>query len=265
MRAVIQRWIPRMCDGTFVRASDPPAGEFDLWCLHGLGEWGLVFAAAFDSGLTRFCRVLVPDLPGCGASLPQAGPATLESWSAEAKRLIGAVSLGRPVALLGHSVGGMVVTDVAAALGSQVRFVIDVEGNLTDSDAYFSGLALRHASAGAYHQELLERVRSEMTSGEPGSEQYRAALVCADPETLWGLGRSVAAHSTAAKAGADFARLAVPKSYYYGTRSLSAESQAYLDAEAIPAQAFAGLGHWLMLEAPGRFYAAVEADLRRTA
>ena len=254
-----------MYDGTFVRTSGPPAGEFDLWCVHGLGEWGLVFAAAFVSGLPRICRVVVPDMPGCGASLPLDGPATLDRCSAEIERLIDVVSGTRPVALLGHSLGGMVVTQVAAALGPRLRFVIDVEGNLTESDAYFSGLALRHATAGAYHRDLLERVRSEMTSGEPGIEQYIAALVCADPETLWQLGRSAAERSTPSGAGADFARLAVPKSYYYGTRSLSAESQTFLAAQAIPARPFALLGHWLMVEAPDRFYAAVEEDLRQSA
>ena len=60
-QAVRRHWIPSMCDGTFVRASGPPdGGGFDLWCVHGLGEWGLVFAAAFDSGVPRRCRVLVP-------------------------------------------------------------------------------------------------------------------------------------------------------------------------------------------------------------
>ncbi len=252
-----------MCGGTYVRASGPPDGGFDLWCAHGLGEWGLVFAPAFDSGLPRRCRLLVPDMPGCGASLPLDGPATLDGWSAEVARLIDAVSGTRPVALLGHSVGGMVMTQVAAALGRQARLVIDVEGNLTASDAHFSGLAQRHPTAEAYHRELLDRVEGEIPAGEPGVEQYRAALVCADPQTLWQLGRSVAERSTPSEAGAEFARLAVPKSYYYGTRSLSAESRTFLAAEAIPARAFSNLGHWLMLEAPDRFYAAVEEDLGR--
>jgi pimeloyl-ACP methyl ester carboxylesterase len=32
---------------------------------------------------------------------------------------------------------------------------------------------------------------------------------------------------------------------------------------ALPVRAFAEMGHWLMLESPQRFYAAVEEDLRR--
>src|SRR5262245_14054220 len=87
--------------------------------LHGLGgaasHWTAVAAA-----LAETCRVLVPELPGHGAST--ALPAPVPTLDAYADR-IGAV-LDAPAVLVGHSLGGVVALRLALRRPQLVRGVV---------------------------------------------------------------------------------------------------------------------------------------------
>lgn len=80
--------------------------------LHGLrgDHHGLEPVLAHLTG----CRVIVPDLPGFGASEPFPGPHDVDGYAAWARELVAAVAPG--ATLLGHSFGSVIAAAAAAGL-----------------------------------------------------------------------------------------------------------------------------------------------------
>ncbi len=87
------------------------SGDPALLLLHGLGATGAVW-----DGLVSFLagrwpgQVLVADLPGHGRS----APLPRYSFGAMTEALAGALDAGRPVAVLGHSLGGVLGLTLAS-------------------------------------------------------------------------------------------------------------------------------------------------------
>jgi len=258
-------WSAAVCNDTFLRVSHPalePEDALDLWCIHGAGESGIPFFPLLGSEVARRHRIVVPDLPGFGASPPFAdGAASFERMVAHMRQLIAAFSGERRIAFVGHSIGAMIATELVGPLGEQVQSLISIEGNLTPADAYLTGLAAAHAHPIAYQRLLFDRIGAEAAAGEPGAAGLVASLHFADPASLWELARTAAARSTTDQAGAAFAAAACRKHYYYGDRSLSAAARDFLSAQQFHVRIFPGQGHWLMVEAPDSFHQAILQDL----
>ncbi len=258
-------WSAAICHDTYLRVSHPAperAQPLDVWCLHGVGESGIPFFPLLASEVARRHRIVVPDLPGFGASPPFATEdASFERMVAHIQQLIVAFSGARRIALVGHSIGAMIATELVGRLGEQVRSLISIEGNLTPADAYLTGLAAAHADPMTYLRLLLDRIGAEAAAGEPGAAGLVASLYFADPTSLWELARTAAARSTVDRAGAAFAAAGCRKHYYYGDRSLSAAARDFLSSQQFHVRAFPGLGHWLMVEAPDSFQRAILQDL----
>lgn len=263
------RWDPVVCLGTFLRVSRPvPAGVdyLDLWCLHGAGESGIPFYPLLGSDVARLHRIVVPDLPGFGASPPfDSGAVTYESMVAHLAQLVATFSERRRIAFIGHSIGAMIATELTGRFGEQVHALISVEGNLTSADAYLTGLAAAYTDPIAHRQAWLDRIGAEAAAGEPGAAGLVASLHFADPMSLWNLARTAAARSSVDQAGAAFADAACPKHYYYGDRSLSSAARDFLSVQHFHVRSFPGCGHWPMVEAPDAFQQAILLDLSEAA
>lgn len=96
-------------DGVFLARHG--SGDPALLLLHGLGATGEVWDGLVESLGGRWAgEVLVPDLPGHGRSAALAR----YSFGALATTLAGAVEPGRPVAVLGHSLGGVLGLTLAS-------------------------------------------------------------------------------------------------------------------------------------------------------
>ena|ERR1700744_1712837 len=63
------------------------------------------------------------DLPGSGADLTPASEVSLESYG---QRICEALADGPPAVLVGHSMGGMAVTQAAARMPEQIASLSDV-------------------------------------------------------------------------------------------------------------------------------------------
>lgn len=87
-------------------------GGTDVVLVHGIGVSGRYFAPLARL-LARTGRVLVPDLPGFGASADPAHVLSIEEHAHVLLDLVRSSGLVRPV-LLGHSMGAQVVTEMAA-------------------------------------------------------------------------------------------------------------------------------------------------------
>jgi triacylglycerol lipase len=91
----------------YFRGGRPVSGHPVVVLIHGLadqaGSWGQTAAA-----LKPDYRVLIPDLPGHGGSGPAEGPLTLRGAVEAVAAVIDREAPGRPVALVGNSLGGWV-------------------------------------------------------------------------------------------------------------------------------------------------------------
>ncbi|HWM04504.1 MAG TPA: alpha/beta fold hydrolase [Actinophytocola sp.] len=87
------------------------SGDPALLLLHGLGATGAVWDGLVASLAGRWPgEILVPDLPGHGRS----APAARYTYGGMTAALAGALEPGRPIAVLGHSLGGVLGLTLAS-------------------------------------------------------------------------------------------------------------------------------------------------------
>lgn len=142
--------------------------------------------------------VLSPDLAGYGQDRAPAAEINLAGQAARVVTLIDAAE--GPVHLVGHSVGGAIAMIAADARSDRVRRVVNIEGNFSLGDAFWSAEVGR----------MTDREAASMLDGfrqNPGAWLARSglepsaanlawaddALAFQDAETLRAMGRSVAA------------------------------------------------------------------------
>lgn len=117
---------------------DPAAPP--LLALHGLrgSHHGLAPLASRIAG----ARVVVPDLPGFGASAPFAGRAhDVDGYARWAAALL--AELGPDASLLGHSFGSIVATAVAAQAGPRALVLVNPIAEPADAAGGITGIGTR--------------------------------------------------------------------------------------------------------------------------
>jgi pimeloyl-ACP methyl ester carboxylesterase len=113
---------------------DSSNGELPLICLHGIQGSKESYISLLSSPLSRSGRLIIPDLPGFGASeMPDD-----ETWELDrqAERIVGfidALKIGR-LAVYGHSLGGMLGTLLLERIPDRIICLISSEGNLRLAD-----------------------------------------------------------------------------------------------------------------------------------
>lgn len=229
----------------------------DVWFHPAFGDSISSFRQAFESGLAKRARLLVYDPPGHGTSPRRIGGLRLADCVRLWRVLIAHYSGTRQVALVGHSMAGIIASETARKLRRPPMLVIGVEANLTRSDAYFTGLAAQFDEPRAFHGSLFSRIRRRSARDE-SFRRFAASLALADPQTLWTLGRSVFARKDP---GLAFRRLKCPKVYYWDGARASRQAREYVARYDLPNRRLDHAGHWPMISDPERFYSAIEEDV----
>jgi pimeloyl-ACP methyl ester carboxylesterase len=241
-----------MLGGAFVRRGGVEGGPA-LWCVPALGDSGDSFAPLFATRLGGLFELWAPDLPGVGATPVAADVVDLGGLADWLVRTIAHASPDAPLGLVGHSLGAAVAVRVARRLAGRVVGVFSIEGNLTEADAYFSGLAASFDDPELFKQELVARVGTlaDRAAGRARVPllRYQASLSGASAEMLWRLARSAKAARGGDALGAEYRALEVPSLYHWSPRNTPLPTQAYLRAHRIRNVAFDG-GHWPMIEQP---------------
>jgi len=93
-----------------------------LMLIHGLGSSGADWAFQVPP-LAASHRLILPDLPGAGASDPSRGPPSIASMAAAMWSLLDAVADGRPQ-LVGFSLGGAVALEMALQRPDEVERLV---------------------------------------------------------------------------------------------------------------------------------------------
>ncbi|WP_298745857.1 alpha/beta hydrolase [uncultured Brevundimonas sp.] len=158
------------------------------------GFIGPFHVAGLDDSLHR--PVLSPDLAGYGQDRAPTDEIGLPIQTARVVALIDATE--GPVDLVGHSVGGAIAMMAADARPDRVRRVVNIEGNFSLQDAFWSAGVGRMAASEA--EDMLNGFRQNPGAwlARSGVEPNAAnlawacdALAFQDAETLRAMGRSV--------------------------------------------------------------------------
>ena len=235
------------------------AGPELLW-LHGLGEWSQNFdAVAAHPALAGFSHVL-PDLPGYGRS-PWPDDGAGDDLGRLADHLVGWLGDRRP-ALIGASMGGVLATLVAER--TDVRAVVNIDGNISIGDCNFSGKAAAYAlddfvasGFAALRADVYEAGRTDLAL-----RGYHAALAAASPHVFHRHACELVELSQSEQLAPRLAALRAPALFIAGIpRGICEASRALLDRHAVRWIGLEPAGHWVHHDQPDAFAAAVAAFL----
>ncbi len=131
---IVGRYVHVTLSGRAHRLYFEEAGEgIPLVCLHTAGADGRQFRHLLnDAGITRHYRVLVPDMPWHGKSLPPEGyereeyRLTTAGYTEMVRVFCEALDLAKPV-VMGCSIGGRIVLNLAIEHAAMFRALIGLE------------------------------------------------------------------------------------------------------------------------------------------
>lgn len=243
---------------------DPPQASTEgsplLVALHGWMLSGRLWQPLRQALAPRY-ELWCPDLPGFGErQRPRQLQPSLASYGRWLAEWIGSEAAGRPVVLVGHSLGGSVALHAAPRLGAQLRGVVQVA-----------------AGGGVYQPRAFARVRQggvaflalrpSWLAAVPALAAWRSPLV-AEARAA----RSLLACSTNRGAVQQLPRLTaalqVPSLWIAGERDTVMEARyvrhmaAYTPLHRL--ELLAGAGHLPMRQMPGALAALIGSWLEET-
>jgi pimeloyl-ACP methyl ester carboxylesterase len=219
-----------------------------LWLCHGLGDWSGTWQRLFEAPALRDWELIAADLPGFGQSVTPPGLAMgVEELAGRFKRLIEVLTPDRHVVLVGHSLGGVIVTLTAEQEPAWLAGVVNVEGNLTEADCFLSGAAASATDPDTWFQRFMDTVNEEGAT-EPALRCYAEGLARASLRAFVTCSRDLVRLCVDDQLGRRYQALNIPKLYCHGG-SLSEESKTMLKDAAEDVAQFPGAGHWVQHDA----------------
>jgi pimeloyl-ACP methyl ester carboxylesterase len=230
-----------------------------LVLIHGIGADGRMFAPAVER-LAGAARIVVWDLPGYGGK-PLDGALTFPGLAAALVADLDTLGIERAV-LLGHSIGGMVVQELAATAPQRVRALV-----LSATTAVFG------SRDGSFQREFVKARLGPLDAGRTMADMAAevaprlvgsAAAPEAAPELVRLMSEVPAATFRVAvqclvtfNRRAELERIAVPTLLIAGEEDTNAPLKAMTRmAEVVPGarlETLSGIGHLAPLECPDRY------------
>ncbi len=252
-------------DGALLRS----AGQQDaptLLFVPAFGDSGMCYKEVFETGLAQRYRLVALDLWGFGASPASPEVRSFAEFCGALESLVLKLSPGRPIGLIGHSIAGSMVVEVAHRLEHKVAGVFSIEGNLTPDDAMFTGRASSFDDPRAFKKSFLNDIWALGEKSEALRHYYAGARM-GDPDTMWFLGRDAGKVSEGNNLGRSFLKLTRPALYYWSQESTPQATQEWIATSDIPNETYHDAGHWPMVEQPdataariGRFFDDLSFD-----
>lgn len=249
--------------------SPTPSGALPIVFVHGMvgytGFWNAALAACADRR-----RAVAIDLRGHGGSdAPSDGDYSVAACASDVLAVIDHLQLG-PIVLVGHSYGTFVTIDVAARRPDIVRrlILVDPPGDFTtlppavrdgDLAAYLAALETDRWS------EVIAKDFAQAAKGGTDStaEIIRTRLAAMPREAMLGMSRSMFAYEPATALERYLAApntsahsiLAPPNAWPFSLHNL---------VPALTSSVVPDVGHWIMIDAPERFVAALQSAVGDT-
>jgi len=228
-----------------------------VWLVHGLGDWAETWYEVLTSPRLASWELWAPDLPGFGRSSSLAAqPPTIESLVSRLVELIETLTPDRRVIVVGHSLGGVIVTLLAEQRPGWLAGVVNVEGNMTAEDCFISGAVVSSLDPHAWYEQFLSRARAEAERGNEPMRRYAHGLERGSQLTFLHCCHDLVRLSIGDRIGQRYQALAVPRLYCHGD-ALSSSSVHMLRRTAEAVQRFPGTSHWVQIDASDPFSKAL--------
>jgi len=259
----------------FVRHSELSRLGPVLLFVHGLGESGLSFKEAFESGDMSGYGIVVPDMMGYGrSSSAGGGDYSMASQIQRLWRLVDFLHIDS-FYLVGHSMGGDIGTFMASSDTRQrIRGLVNIEGDLTPHDIFFSNRVVAAAEEGNFSEWFEKEFKEEIVLKGWGSRwsscrRYYASLHFARPEAFLANAREIHEKNQALPGrrecltGFTYGALKIPKIFCWGSESLAEGTRDFLESASLENRKFEPAFHWPMIDRAEAFYAYLSDFLRK--
>jgi pimeloyl-ACP methyl ester carboxylesterase len=229
--------------------------------LHGLGCSKRDFQGAFEfPGLTDY-TLLTFDLPGCGDSpYPENLTLNIDDLVEITHLVLSALSV-KDVVLVGHSMGGLVALLYAERYPANVQGFINVEGNLSSEDCFFSRI-VGHFTFSAFSSTIFPELKDRMIHAENrGFREYAANLEKASVKAYYDHSPSLVQYSDTGKLLERYRALAIPKLFIYGAENRSLSYLPRLTESGCALVEIPASNHFPFHDNPAAFYHAISSFL----
>ncbi|MBI2092601.1 MAG: alpha/beta hydrolase [Deltaproteobacteria bacterium] len=240
----------------FIRAQLGKKNKPHVWFVHGFGASSDSFLEAFELKHLKEYSLFAPDLPGFGLSPVARKPHNVEQAAKLLTLLIKKFSPSSPVVLVAHSLGGLIATRTALTLKKKVVCYVNVEGNFTKADCFFSGKAARARNPVKWKQSFQNELY-KLGVKDQSLRRYWSSFRLASPLVLNWWAKSGVKETGRELGGKSFLKVECPKVYIYGSRSIPQQTKSFIRKNKVNAIEFKGCGHFIMGEAPEKFYRTV--------
>lgn len=229
--------------------------------LHGLGCSKRDFQGAFDHPELTDYALLAFDFPGCGDS-PYPENLTLNIDDlVEITHLVLAALQVKDIVLVGHSMGGLVALLYTERYHTSVRGFINVEGNLSSEDCFFSRLAAQ-STVSAFTNTLFPELRDRLQHAQNrGLREYAANLEKASINAYHDYSPSLVEYSDTGNLLERYCALAIQKLFVYGAENRSLSYLPRLKDSGCALVEIPDSNHFPFHDDPAAFYHAIAAFL----
>jgi len=233
----------------------PAEDESPIVFIHGFGSKKDYFRYAFDSPSLKGFHLLAVDLIGFGQSTgPDEFDYSMKDQAAIVIELLDHLEL-QTFHLCGHSMGGLVVMEIAELEPQRALSLINLEGNLTLEDCFVSGLV-----AGSTLAEFEEKGRRDLENDfrEEGFHEYADSFVQASTVALY----KSACHTVEESSTPLVERLSKIKNvcYVYGDANKGVyPGEKLLHAAGVPVFYIEDAGHSMAVENPQQLYSVIRS------
>lgn len=149
----------KVVDGVFIRCNIVDRTKQSIWFLHGFADSGLAYKEVFNSDLVSKFNLYVVDLPGFGVSPVNSDYISIKEQADLLSKVIEKETENNiKVNIVAHSIGALIGTWGCQQLASKINYYINIEGNLTEADSYFSSKPLQYTTAEEFIQSFEKEV-----------------------------------------------------------------------------------------------------------
>lgn len=236
------------------RANRPDALVF----IHGFGANKEHFRYAFTSAPLRDFTLIAIDLAGFGSSAAPPGFSfTMQAQALLVLKLLDILHINN-FHLCGHSMGGLVVMNMAEQAPERTLSLVNLEGNLTPEDCFLSGkvAAMSYPEFTAHGRSDLERRFRLAGLKDPVMREYADTFAAANSQALY----KSALHTVHDSAAPLLDRLGSIKNscYIYGDKNRNLfPAEKLLHDSGVPVFYIENAGHAMALENPLQLFATI--------
>lgn len=234
-----------------------------LLFLHGLGCSKNDFLEATKREILRTHTLVVFDFPGHGeSSYPADISLSIDDLVEITARVVNRLDLDNLV-LIGHSMGGLIGLLYAEKYEKNVGGFIDVEGNLSSEDCFFSRQITEVDFETFCRNTLPDFVQRLKQAENIGSRRYIGTLEKYKPfKAMYDYSHSLVKYSDDGALIERFASLNIPKLFVYGSDNRGLTYIPLLRHLGCKIREISGSGHSPHYDNPDEFYDTVCKFLR---